>query len=295
MIVSASYRTDIPAFYGAWFEHRLDAGFARVVNPYSGTPYTVDLGPGAVDGFVLWSKNLRPFLARLDAVRARAPFVVQVTVTGYPRALESSVVDPGRAVADLRAVARRYGAGAVVWRYDPILLSDLTPPDWHLRSFARLAAELEGATDEVVTSFVHFYAKTRRNLSRARRGWHDPEPARKRELLARLAPVAARHGMRLTLCSQPDLLVDEVAPARCIDAGRLARLAGHPIPARDKGNRPGCACAESRDIGAYDSCPHGCIYCYAVRDRALARRNFARHDPESEFLIPPTNAGISAA
>jgi DNA repair photolyase len=54
-----------------------------------------------------------------------------------------------------------------------------------------------------------------------------------------------------------------------------------------KGNRPECACHESRDIGEYDTCPHGCVYCYAVRTRALARRRFQQHDPEGEFLCTP--------
>ena len=295
MIVSASYRSDIPAFYGTWFLRRLAAGYALVVNPYSGSPYRVDLRPGAVDGFVLWTKNLRPFRDSLDTVRRVAPFVLQVTITGYPRALESHVIDPDRAVADLRAAAESFGAGCVVWRYDPILITDLTPAGWHLDRFARLAHALQGATDEAVTSFAHFYQKTRRNLMRHKRAWHDPEPEAKRDLLNRMAGIAAENGMTLSLCSQPDYLIDGVQPARCVDAARLSRVAGQPIAARDKGNRPGCACAESRDIGAYDSCPHGCVYCYAVRDRALARRSFARHDPESEFLIPPTNAGISAA
>ena len=295
MIVSASYRSDIPAFYGTWFLRRLAAGYALVVNPYSGSPYRVDLRAGAVDGFVLWTKNLRPFRDSLAAVQRVAPFVLQVTITGYPRALESHVIDPDRAIADLRAAADRFGADCTVWRYDPILITDLTPVAWHLDRFARLADALQGATDEAVTSFAHFYQKTRRNLMRHKRAWHDPEPAAKRDLLNRMAAIAADNGMTLSLCSQPDYLTHGVQPARCVDAARLSRVAGQPIAARDKGNRPGCACAESRDIGAYDSCPHGCIYCYAVRDRALARRNFARHDPESEFLIPPTNARISAA
>ena len=116
--------------------------------------------------------------------------------------------------------------------------------------------------------------------------WRDPSPDEKGGLLSDLAGIAADHGMKLTLCTQPEL-VDEAAglgAAHCIDAGRLGDVAGHAIAARTKGNRPGCLCAESRDIGAYDTCPMGCGYCYAVRDRAKALRALAAHDPSNDRL-----------
>src|SRR5689334_11333689 len=105
MIVSASYRTDIPAFYADWFLERLAAGFARVASPYGGRAYEVSLRPGDVDGFVFWTRNMAPLAPHLARVRGRAPFVVQFTVTGYPRALEQSVIGDAGAVAQLRGLA----------------------------------------------------------------------------------------------------------------------------------------------------------------------------------------------
>ena len=90
--------------------------------------------------------------------------------------------------------------------------------------------------------------------------------------------------MRATVCAQPELAAGAAGEARCIDAGRLGDVAGAAIAARRKGNRPGCACDEARDIGAYDSCPHGCIYCYAVASPRAAKRRHARHDPRSAAL-----------
>lgn len=289
MIVSASYRTDIPAFYGDWFRNRLAAGFCRVANPYGGPAYEVPLRGPAVDGFVFWSRNAGPFLPVLAALRRDGPpFVLQCTITGYPRALETAVADPERSVGHCRLLAADYGPRAVVWRYDPILITDLTPPDWHRRTFRRLAVALRGATDEVVTSFAQIYRKTARNLDAAvrRHGfrWHDPEIGEKHSLLADLAEIAAANGMALTVCSQPDLLVAGTAASRCIDTDRLSELAGRPIRARTKGNRPGCLCAESRDIGAYDTCPHGCVYCYAVQHRDKARRALKAHNATAVAL-----------
>ncbi len=261
VIVSASYRTDIPAFYAEWLMRRLRAGYCRVANPYGGGTYEVALTPEVVDGFVFWTRNMRPLMADLDEIRRVAPFVAQFTLTGYPRALESSVIAVPEAVAQLRELRRRFGPRAAVWR--------------------------------------------RRNLDRAGRrhgfAWHDPPPDEKQALLARLAGIAAEHGLAPTLCSQPELLVPGLGEAHCIDAERLSEVAQQPIAARENGNRPGCRCAQSRDIGAYDSCPHGCVYCYAVADRDRAVASFRVHDPEADCLMPParrpahTVAGTAAA
>ncbi len=288
MIISASYKTDIPAFYGAWFLKRLEAGVCRMRNPYGGQIYEVPLDPAAVDGFVFWTRNAGSFLPALREVRRRGyPFVVQYTITGYGRPLESSVPGPGKMAETARRISEEFGSRALVWRYDPILISSATPASFHLRQFERLAVALAGATDEVTVSFAQFYRKTARNLAAAALDtgltWEDPAPEQKQDLLSSLAKVAGRNGMQLTLCTQPDL-TDVAPPARCIDAGRLSDIAGHAISAEEKGNRPGCLCHRSRDIGAYDTCPHGCVYCYAVSSQKAARARIRRHDPDGALL-----------
>jgi hypothetical protein len=221
-------------------------------------------------------------------VRRVAPFIVQFTVTAYPRALESSVIGVSEAVAQLQELRHRFGPRAAVWRYDPIVFTGDLDAAAHAAGFAALAKALAGTVDEAVLSIMHPYKKTSRNLDRAARrsgfAWRDPPADEKRALLVRLAAIARQHGLAPTLCSQPELLVPELGEARCIDAGRLADVAQCPIAARESGNRPGCRCAVSRDIGAYDSCPHGCVYCYAVADRNRALANFRAHDPAAESL-----------
>lgn len=291
MIVSASYRTDIPAFYAEWFLRRLDEGFALVRNPYSGQLHRVDLRPGRVTGFVFWTRNFGPLLERLDRLRAFGrPFLVQFTITNYPRAIEPAVIPPEKAVAQMHRLAREVHPLCPVWRYDPVLFTSLTPPGFHLENFAHLASRLEGATDEVVISFAQIYAKSRRNLDAAARrhgfSWQDPSGEAKLELAGQLASLAKRHGMRLTVCSQPEYLAPGAEEARCVDVRRLRRISGEPLDAPLKGNRPGCACHESRDIGDYDTCPHGCLYCYAVRHRRLALARYRSHDPASPSLLP---------
>jgi hypothetical protein len=297
MIISASYKTDIPAFYGRWFLNRLDAGYCRMINPYGRQIHNVDLRPEAVDGFVFWTRNAGPFMDALAVVHQRGwPFVVQHGINGYPRQLDRSVPDAGRCIEHCRRIAAVYGPRSVVWRYDTIIFSSLTPRDWHLGNFAGIAARMEGVSDEVVISFAQIYRKTLSNMNRAAAGegfsWHDPADEDKRLLAAELAGMARARGMQLTICSQRSYLGENSADARCIDAARLADVAGRPIAARLRGNRKECGCHQCRDIGDYDTCPHGCIYCYAVRSPQLAAQRFRDHDPRGEFLCTPAWPGI---
>jgi hypothetical protein len=291
MIVSASYRTDVPAFFSGWFRDRLKAGFCDVANPYGGRPYRVGLGPDEAEGFVFWTRNAAPFRSVLsDLGEERRPFVVQFTVTGYPRALDAHTPRADEAVAQILRLSADFGPRAVVWRYDPVVFSGPTEAGWHAETFARLALSLRGAVDECVVSVMHPYAKTARRLHAAAKAagfsWRDPDIAEKRALLARLSEIAGNEGMRLTLCSQPALVGPDIPGASCIDAARLSDVAGYEIRARQKGNRPGCLCAESRDIGAYDSCAHGCVYCYAVSDHAKAAEKARSGAPDGRAGAP---------
>ena len=292
MIISASYKTDIPTFYGEWFVRRLRTGHCKMLNPYNRKVMRISLAREDVDGFIFWTKNVGPFLKHLEEVQSRGyVFIVQHTINGYPRELEKAVVSADRSVEHMKRIAESYGAGVGVWRYDTIIISSLTPVEFHLRRFESLANAMEGVVDEVVISFVHFYTKTLRNMKDAAREhgftWTDPSLDEKRNLACKLVEIARGHGMQLTICSQREYLVEGAGDARCVDAVRLERVGGQRIRASLRGNRKECGCFASRDIGEYDTCPHGCVYCYAVRNHELALGRFKQHKPESEFLFEP--------
>lgn len=289
MIISASYKTDIPASYGEWFMNRLRAGSCEVVNPYNNVPYTVSLAREAVDGFVFWTRNIGPFVKHLPEVRERGfPFIVHQGVLSYPRELERTQLRPEQAARDMRELSERYHWRVPVWRYDPVLFTSLTPYAWHLENFGRLAARLEGATDEVVISFAQIYSKTRRNLDRAAREygftWEDPDDEVKRALVTELVPVAAARGLQLSVCAQLQYVSSGAVESRCVDPFRLSDVAGYAIHAPKKPHRPGCGCYQSKDIGAYNTCPAGCVYCYAVAGCEAARERLRSHDPQAARL-----------
>lgn len=289
MIISASYRSDIPAFHAAWFRKQLVNQAVRVPNPYGGKATQIDLSPGAVDGYLFWTRNPLPFLSALDDVDSQGtPWVMQVTVTGMPKALEARTPDTDAIVKALKALRSRYGPKAIVWRFDPVLQSDVWSLDQQRERFIDLSQALKGVTDEVCVSWATLYRKTVRNLTRHGVTALDPSVEEKRAFFQGLAEIAQDRAMQLTVCSQPDLVPEGGKPAACVDASRLSDVAGRDISARRKGNRPGCACAESRDIGSYDSCAHGCFYCYAVNNHEKAHAEMKPGPRFARAALKPT-------
>ena len=227
MIISASYKTDIPTFYGEWLMNRLDAGYCMVHNAYGGKPFRGSLSQPDVDGFVFWTKSLARFMQHLASIHGRAiPFTVQYTINSYPRVLETSVASATSPIGHMQTLAQRYGDHAAVWRYDPIVFTSQTPFKFHVENFRTLAEQLRGTTNEVVISFVQMYRKTERNLNLAAEKfgftWIDPPAAEKRNLVKELLRTARQNGMQLTVCSQPELVDSGAVATRCIDAERLS-------------------------------------------------------------------------
>ncbi len=287
VIISASRRTDIPAFYMPWFVGRLRAGTVSYPNPFGGQIHQVSLRPQDVHSIVFWSKNYRPFLTYLDFLEESGyRFVCHYTITGLPRVLEPRVPDWRVGVETLRALATRIGPERVLWRFDPIVFTEHLDAEFYTARFAALAGALSGYTRRCYFSFATFYAKAQRRLAAAGVQYRDPPLEEKRTLAHTLAGIAADAGMTLYACCQPDLVDEVIRPAACVDADLLAEL--FPLPALHAPPRPtraGCGCAASRDVGVYDTCLHGCRYCYATRDDARALACFQQHDPQTEMLL----------
>lgn len=292
MIISASRRTDIPAFYAEWFMNRLEAGFVLTRNPFNARQIRrVELRPERVEAIVFWTRNptrLLPYLDRIDALGHRYYF--QFTLTGYPRALERATPALPRAIRAFRTLAERLGPERVIWRYDPILLSNLTPLAEHLRLFGFLAKALEGHTRRVVISFADLYPRVAANLRKVSGLVCEDitqQPEQLHALAARLAALARDHGMRVQTCAEAlDLGAHGIVQGKCIDEALLGELFELQLsPAKDPGQRRECRCIRSLDIGAYDSCPQGCVYCYASTRQQATLAHYRRHDPRSPFLV----------
>jgi hypothetical protein len=292
MIISASRRTDLPAFYGEWFAKRLESGSCLVANPFNPRQVTqVSLRRQDVTAFVFWTRDPRPFGAVLDRLdRDRLPYLFLFTLTGYGSPLEPFAPPVDEAVPAFQRLASRIGPERVVWRYDPIVLGPGLDVEDHCRRFESLAAALCGSTRSVRLSFVDLYHKTCRRLGSAAPDFLT-DPAQNRaagQLLGRLAAIASAHGIEAQTCAEPvDYSSHGVPPGACIDPSLLATVCGHDVPrSKDKGQRPYCRCAPSRDIGACDTCLHGCVYCYATSSHQVAVDRHRRHDPDAPSLMP---------
>lgn len=281
MIVSASRRTDIPSYYGEWLVNRLREGSVLIPNPYhAGRLGRLTLSPDIVDCIVFWSKNPAPLIDRLPEIDAMGyRYYFQFTLTPYGAALEPGLPPKDDLTRVFLKLARRVGPGRMVWRYDPIIVTPEYTVARHLECFRALCGALQGAACRCVLSFYDPYPHLGNDLRAPSRG----------EMLALaegFAGIAAPYRLPLFTCAEEiDLSRFGIGHSACIDGALAANAAGYPLRVRkDPGQRPACGCAESVDIGAYSTCPRGCVYCYATRDEKAAKRRAAAHDPSSPML-----------
>ena len=273
-VVSVSRRTDIPALYPDWFINRLSEGYAISVNPFNlNQANWVSLEKCDADCFVFWSKNPRPLLDSIDRLDGYC-YYFQYTLNAYGSDLEPGVPGRGASVATFTELSERIGKEKVIWRYDPVVTDDVRTAEWHIAHFGELAAELSPYTEKCVFSFADPYRKGLRIAS-------DGEMVRISEAFSE---ICGKHGLELCTCSER-MKFPGISRNKCIDDVLIRRLSGKTVDARRDGQREYCGCVRCSDIGAYDSCTHGCTYCYANRNQATSERNRSMHDPESEILI----------
>lgn len=283
MIISASRRTDIPAYYSDWFFHRLKERCVLVRNPMNARQVSrIDLSPDVVDCIVFWTKNPQPMLAELHRLRDYA-YYFQFTLTSYGSDIEPNVPSKsGEMIRTFQTLSDAIGPHRVVWRYDPILISAKYSADYHIKYFERLCRHLAGYTEKCVISFMEFYSKI--STAAKKLGIVRITDAEKRDIVRRFGEIASVYGLKLETCAQ-SLDFEGIARARCIDDQLISRIAGCPIVAdKDKNQRLECGCVESIDIGLYNTCGHGCKYCYANHSTAAVQGNAGRYDVRSPLL-----------
>lgn len=302
MIISASRRTDIPHYYGDWFFRRLKEGFLWVRNPLNPKQVSrISLSPAAVDCIVFWTKDPEPVMGRLEELRDY-DYYFQFTLTGYGREVEPGLPDKETVLLPaFRRLAKQIGSERTVWRYDPILFSDTYTAEWHLDTFGRFADALQGYTKRCVISFADLYVGNRKGMAAigaagirgivplaaatasVSKGWTAENIG---PFASRLKAAADRNGMELVTCAeQADLSEWGIEHGSCIDPKLIEQITGFRMKGKkDPGQRPECGCMQSIDVGAYHTCPCGCVYCYAGGGGAAAERNFRQHRPDSPLL-----------
>jgi len=290
MIISASRRTDIPAYYSKWFFNRIKAGYCKVRNPFNPKQISViDLSSENVDVIVFWSRNPRPMLKYLDELDTMGyKYYFQYTLNNYPRIYEPYRPTLISAIETFLNLSERIGSRKVIWRYDPILLTNDLTPEFHFRNFEMIARSLADSTHRVVISIVDNYRKTFRRLSKLKTGYlpHSKNSSIIERLLNGIVQISNKYGIQITSCAEEnDYTRIGILPGKCIDDELIERELGVSIEYRkDKGQRAACRCTVSKDIGAVNTCLMGCEYCYATQSPRLALNNRKHHDPASAFM-----------
>lgn len=283
MIINTGSRTDIPAFYSTWFLRRLEAGYVDVRNPYA--PQIIQryrLDPEVVDALVFCTKNPTPMLDHLHALDAFRQYW-HVTITPYGKEIEKNLPNKNRIIDSFQRLSRHVGTKAVVWRYDPILINDKYTVAYHIHIFEEMCKRLSGYTSRCIISFIDLYAKTIRNFPEVT----EVTRADQETIAEAFAAIGRRYGIAIATCLEGAYLQDfgidtQGCMTQSVIEDALDIVLELPkLPAA----REGCTCLLGNDIGAYNTCLHGCRYCYANYDEESVRRNYQLHDDASSLLI----------
>ncbi len=246
----------------------VERGEFWVPNPWSGKRERVSLDPRDIAGFLFWTRRPGPLLPWLDELIGRYGRRLRFSVSyiGMPKELEPRSPGLEETLDSLDQLCDTLGRDAVSWRFDPILISRDTPLDWWRSNFERLLPLMASRSCEVISSWLDMYHKTRRNLDTLP-GLQAPSSGVQLRFLKWMAEVSRAAGLPLKLCCEPELQEASGIPrASCIDAEWFEAANGWlPGSLSSTPNRPGCGCCRNRDIGIYDQCAFGCLYCYANR------------------------------
>jgi hypothetical protein len=268
MIISASRRTDIPAFHYEWFFRRLREGFVLARNHQNDERYyRVPLAPDLVDCIVFRTKNPVPMLSRLDEL-GDYNYLFNITMNPYGREMETNLPRLQDRVETYKRLAESVGSLRMIWRYDPVMISPKYDLDFHRRAFEYLTRELAPHSYKCMIGFIinhRFIA-----------GRMAPMTINERSEVDMLAigevfgEISARYGQRLETCAT-EVSLDEfgITHGACVEREQIEKIVGYRFEkVRERYLRPHCNCLEAIEIGHYSTCGNGCQYCYATLGEA---------------------------
>lgn len=309
VIVSASRETDLPRFYADWFLSRLEIGWCGWKNPFNGKLYHVSFEKMRM--IVFWSKNPKPILEQINQLQTLGykNYYFQFTLNDYDvERLEPNVSPVAERIDTFKRLVDKIGKERVIWRFDPLLLSDKISIDVLLKRIDNIGQQLKGYTEKLVFSFIDIgsYRKVQNNLVGF--GVREFAADEQVQFAKGLAELNKDLGFELATCGElVDLSEYGIKHNKCVDDELMMRLFNDDAKLmefigaeydmfngwqikkskKDKGQRKACGCIVSKDIGAYNTCPHLCRYCYANSSDALVKKNFVqyRQNPYSESII----------
>ncbi len=266
--------------------NRVHEGFVYVRNPLNANQISnIPLDNDVVDCIVFWSKNPKPLLKYMPEINEKyqGAFYFQYTINAYGKELEPEVPALEKRIDTFIQIAKTYGKEKVIWRYDPILLTDVYTVEWHVKAFNSIFERLKDYTDTCVISFVDMYSKTKNNAKGY--GIRTPEQFEIDKISLEFSQIVQGSGVALKTCAESvDLVKYGIQRNSCIDQNRIERITGFELKAKADKQRDYCLCIECADIGLYNTCLHGCRYCYATYNTNQVKKAVEEHDDRSPLL-----------
>jgi len=252
---------------------------------------TVSLNPEDVDCIVFWTRNAKPLTNKLPELDRRGfRYYFQYTILENLKILDPQGPSIESSIETFKSLADDLGPDRVVWRYDPIVITNQSPAHYHLEKITHIASSLRGYAKRLVISLLDTYQHTEgrvRSLEAEGLRVLRLEGKRFDRFIESIVEIAKANGMEIMSCAEESGL-DRlgVASGKCIDDRLIKKVFKIAVTdKKDPHQRPACGCVVSKDIGVYDTCPFNCVYCYATRSFVSAKKNFVKHDPQSSALI----------
>ena len=281
MILFASGRTDIVAFYTKWFINRYREGYVDVRNPFYNSLvsriYFED-----VDLLYFCTKNplpIIPYLKEFDK-----PILFNVTITPYKNDVEVNVPNKSLIIEGVKKIAEIIGKENVYVRYDPIFLSERYNLNYHIKAFERLCSLLDGVTNHIIISFIDDYKNVRKNMNSLKIIPFTKEDYK--EIGINFSRIASKYNISCQTCfEKEDLVKYGFVKEDCLSKKMAYTLTGKVYRKGRMRKENLCNCVEMVDNGFYNSCKHHCKYCYANYDEGKVLENFQNHNVNSSLLI----------
>ena len=283
MILNTGLRTDIPGFFSEWFYNRIDDGFVYVRNPYAKNQiYSYRLDPELIDCIIFCTKNPKPMFENLEKIDKFNQYW-HITITPYEKEIEPNVPPINDVLESFKYLSKKLGKENVTLRYDPIFINEKYTLEKHIESFEYIINSLSGYTTEAIISFIDLYEKTKRNFPQAREVTKDERLKIGKEF----ARIGNENNIRIKTCVEgTELDKFGIDSSGCMTKEVIERAINKNLNIPKQKARNGeCYCLLNNDIGEYNTCGHGCLYCYANSNKRLVKRNLKLHDPKSPILI----------
>ena len=283
MILNTGLRTDIPGFFSEWFYNRIEDGFVYVRNPYAKNQiYSYRLDPELIDCIIFCTKNPKPMFENLEKIDKFNQYW-HITITPYEKEIEPNVPPMNDVLESFKYLSKKLGKENVTLRYDPIFINEKYTLEKHIESFEYIANSLSDYTTEAIISFIDLYEKTKRNFPKAREVTKDE----RLKLGKEFAQIGKKNNITIKTCVEgTELDKFGIDSSGCMTKEVIERAINKNLNIPKQKARNGeCYCLLNNDIGEYNTCDHGCLYCYANSNKRLVKRNLKLHDPKSPILI----------